>query len=211
MDGEFYEREGRRYHRPTHVLDYFAPPELVDWKIKTGRAEARRISRIALKHGSRVDELVRTGDAVTSKDDPEVRNCLKAFYKWKSDYGVGELVFPATHYCEIRGIAGTPDVYWEKAQDLIDVKSSKRIHESYLFQVGGCYASLVPFPVKRVAILRLDKELGDYEYVTNEKLGLSLEELKHGFNGLLDYYKAYKRVQSALKPKEKVYDGTSGE
>lgn len=213
MDGEFYERDGRFFDRPTHMLDYFAPPELVEWKVKTGFAESNRISRIALRHGSKIDELVRTNKAPKKSDSPEVLSCWKAWEKWKNDYAPGELLFPETQYDDVRLIAGTPDIYWPLRRMIIDVKSSKMVRPSYFFQTGGAYAGFksLPFPVERVGILRLDKELEDYEFVTNEQLGLSLPLLQKGFNGLVDYYKVYKLVQSTLKPKEKVYDGNDSE
>jgi hypothetical protein len=208
VDGEFYEKEGKLYGRPSHILDYFAPPELVDWKARTGLTEAKRISRIALKHGSRIDELIRESKAPKKSDSIEVVNCFRAWSKWLSDYSPKFIVFPPTGYCEKRMVAGTPDIYWEDQQDLIDVKSSKSVHENYFFQLGF-YASVSTSPIKRLAVLRLDKELGEYEYVTNEKVGMTVQDCIDGFNGLLAYYGRYKRVQSALKPKEKVYDGSN--
>lgn len=38
--------------RVTEVLDYFQAPELVEWKMKVGKAEAGKISRMALKIGT---------------------------------------------------------------------------------------------------------------------------------------------------------------
>jgi len=160
---------------------------------------------LALKHGKRIDDLIRENKEPNKKDSMEVKSCYRAWILWKSVFLPDELIFPETHYCEIRKIAGTPDIYWLGAQDLIDVKSSKTIHENYFFQLG-CYASLLPYPIKRLAVLRLDKELGSYEYVTNEKMGLSISDCVNAFNGLLIYYKIYKMAQSAIKPKERVYD-----
>lgn len=205
MDAEFYEKDGRQYDRPTRILDYFSPPELLEWKVRTGLKEAGRISRIALKHGKRIDELIRATKEPKKGDSPEVHKCYAAWLKWVDCYCPGPLVFPETLYCEARMIAGTPDIYWPEMEDLIDVKSAKTVHENYFFQLG-CYASMLPFPVKRLAVLRLDKELGEYEYVTNEQMGLSVADCVNGFNGLLIYFKLYQRAQSALKPKERVYD-----
>lgn len=212
MNDERYEKDGKFYDRPTHILDYFYPPELVDWKVRVGATDANKISRLALKHGSRIDELVRSGKDPKKTDSDEVKSCWIAWKKWLDEYQPKKLIFPETAYCNTRMIAGTPDIYWEERQELIDVKSSKALHEGYLFQVGGCYASLpLPFPVKSIAILRLDKEIQGYAYTTNKQLGLELPVLTNGFNGLLAYYRTYKLVQSTLKPKEKVYDGNSCE
>ena len=213
MDGEFYEKDGKKYDRPTHMLDYFTPPELVDWKIRTGATEAKRISRIALKHGARIDELVRSGKDPKKSDSDEVKSCHLAWNQWKSDNLVKDedIEFPGTFYDEVLGVAGTPDIYWKARRMMIDLKSSKAVHEGYLFQVGGFYSRHPDFVVERVAILRADKEIKQYEFRTNENLKLSLEELRASFEGLVTYYRGYKRVQGALKPKEKVYDGSSCE
>lgn len=205
MDGEFYLKDGLSYDRPTHILDYFAPPGLVEWKIRVGNREANRISKIALRHGKDIDELIRSGKEPKKSESLEVKNCYKAWLKWKEDYSPKRLLFPETGYCNSRMIAGTPDIYWEDALTLIDIKSSKAIHENYFFQLG-CYASLLPCRIETLAVLRLDKELGEYEFVTNKKVNLSINDCIAAFDGLLSYYRRYKRVQSTLEPKEKVYD-----
>lgn len=213
MDAEKYEKNGVFYDRPTHILDYFNPPELVDWKIRTPPAEVRRISRIALKHGSRIDELIRQGKEPKKSDDLEIKNCYKAWMKWKSDFMVKDedIEFPETFYDEENRLAGTPDIYWRPRRMMIDVKSSKSVHEGYLFQVGGFYSRHPKYPTDEVAILRSDKEIAEYQFVTNTSLKLSLEELRASFDGLVKYYRGYKRVQSTLNPKEKVYDGSYSE
>jgi len=207
---KYYERDGKEYDRITSITDYFTPPELVAWKVRTPPDDAKRISKLALKHGSKVDSLIRDNKEPGKSDDIEIFKCLEAYHKWREEFGKMTLIFPDTAYCDDRMIAGTPDVYWVEQETLIDIKSSKSLHEGYFFQVGGGYASFKhPFKIRNIAILRLDKELGEYAYTTNDKLGISLPNLICGFNGLLVYYRMYKAVQSTLKPKEKVYDGTA--
>lgn len=213
MDGPVYIKDGKEYLRPTHVLDYFYPPELVDWKIDIGRKEANKISRAALKHGKKIDELIRANKEPSKKDSEEVKSCWKAWMKWVGDFQPGELIFPETQYDEERMVAGTPDIYWVRQRMIIDIKSSKELHEGNFFQTGGCYAHFtsLPFPVERVGIVRLDKEIENYEFMTNEQLGLSLPILKKGFDGLVDYYRVYHRLKMKLQPREKVYDGSNSE
>ena len=55
-DFEFYEIGGRKYQRFSTIMDYFPHPKLVEWKVSLGKAEAGKISRAALKEGSRIDE-----------------------------------------------------------------------------------------------------------------------------------------------------------
>jgi len=81
---KFYEKDGRKYKRQSTIMDFFPHPDLVDWKVKVGKAEAGRIQRKALKIGSRVDELcekdVVDGSYKLRKADPfEVRSCMEAW------------------------------------------------------------------------------------------------------------------------------------
>ena len=210
MDEEQYSKDGKFYDRPTHILDYYKPPELVAWLIRTPASDVRKISRLALKHGKHIDELIRTNKAPKKSDSLEVKNCHKAWLKWKDDFMVKDedLEFPETFYDEGNMLAGTPDIYWKPKKIMIDVKSSKSLHEGYYLQVGGFYSRHPNYEVEEVAILRLDKELAEYEMTTNTKLKLTLEELRASFDGLVSYYRGYKRVQSTFDPKERVYDGT---
>ena len=65
----------------TEVLDYFIPKGLLDWYLKTGKKEAKRLSTVALKIGSRVDELIQEDITkgsykLSSKDSIDVKNCI---------------------------------------------------------------------------------------------------------------------------------------
>lgn len=44
--------------RVTQILDFFKPPYLVDWYIKVGKREARRLGTVAKKIGTRVHDLI---------------------------------------------------------------------------------------------------------------------------------------------------------
>ena len=57
-------------------------PGLVAWKVKVGQKQAGIISRRAMKVGSRVDEIIKTGSKPDSKDSSEVRSCFEGFNKW---------------------------------------------------------------------------------------------------------------------------------
>ncbi len=200
MDDEFYQKQEKSYERVTRVLDYFAPPELVSWKVKVGQKMAGIVGRQAIKTGKCVDEMIREGRIPKAKDSQEVKNCMIAWDAWKTDYAPSNIEFPSTLFCEKRLLAGTPDFIWKDGDELSDIKTSNSVRESYFFQLGA-YASLLPKTPKRISVLRLDKKLANYEFVTNESVGLSIYDCINGFNGLLLYYRAYQRVQSTLNRK----------
>lgn len=208
MDNEFYEKDGKQYERVTRILDYFAPPELVNWKVRVGKAEANKVSKVALKFGTRVHELIETNGKLSSKDGEEVKNCFKAFSSWKADNGNPSLINGSTLFCERRGIAGTPDAMM--GETLIDFKTSREVKAVHFAQLGA-YASLMSVTPKVLAILRLDKQSGIYEWVTNEKAGMTVEACIQAFNYALGYYRFNNRVQSTLKPNRATPEGEQDE
>lgn len=169
-DVPYYEREGKRYERITHVLDYFAPPELVDWKIRVGKREAGRISREAMKIGDNVDQCIRAlidgdGEHLPKLKTLEAQNCWEAFESWLQHYAPDiehrQLATANTVFSEELCTAGTPDLEWNVCT-VIDIKCSSAIRPSYWLQTEF-YGRNMPC-VKNKAILRLDKNLGIYEF-----------------------------------------------
>ena len=159
--------------RVTEVLDFFAPPWLVDWKLRVGKAEANRISKAAMKIGSRVDELIKrspmTGLVMEKSvaDKEEVKNCMVAYKKWLEVYKP-KAITPCTRlYATIEGIevTGEPDLDIDEC--ITDLKCASKISISHKIQ-DNVYEfirrqlKLKPYP--EVAILRLDKITGSFEY-----------------------------------------------
>lgn len=219
-DNEFYEKDGKNYHRPTRILDFFTPPELAEWKIKQAVEEnlekrkknpdanitsSNQISKLALKHGSRVDELIRSNEDPTKKDSSAILSCITAYRKWKNDYNVdhADLVFPETFFHNGLWVAGTGDFYWKASKTFIDAKSSKSIREAYFFQLGF-YSLDDKYDIDSLAVLRLDKEIADYEYLTNDKIGMTVTECQDGFKAALEYYKYYQLFKKAISPREPI-------
>ena len=205
MENEYYKKDGKFYERVTRITDYFCPPDLLKWKVETGKTASNRISKIALNFGSRVHNLIELGQEPKKTDKPEVIACLRAWESWKAKYlPTGEIIQGKTLYCEKRGIAGTPDFGYEntnglyRINTLVDIKTSREVKPINFVQLGG-YASMMDKRPDILAILRLDKTLGDFEYVTNEKIGMSVDQCIAAFNYLLGYYRFYKQVQSTLK------------
>lgn len=158
---EFYEKDGRQYQRITHILDYFPPPWLVDWKLRVGKKEARRVSTVALKIGDNVDEVVKAiamGIKAPRLKTPEAKSAYEGFSRWLDDYSP-TLSIPDTVFSDELGVAGTPDLVW--GDIVVDLKCSAYISPSYWLQTefyGRCLG------VSNKAILRLDKNLGNYEF-----------------------------------------------
>ena len=154
--------------RGTESSDYFKPEWLTNWVLRVGKREANASSKKALKTGTRIDEIVKSGNYVaSSKDTQEVKQSLKNFNAWKERYGVLSLLPLERRNDPNIGLTGEADFLWKETETLIDFKSSKRIYPEYIFQLGG-YKRL-GYQAKRLAILRCDKDLDDFEFKTNEE------------------------------------------
>ncbi len=183
--------------RVSEALDYFKPQWYADWLLRVGKKEASAISKKALKIGTRIDEIIRSGDYVAGKlDTKEVKQSLKNFNNWRERYGI-QTIRPLDRINdEAIGLTGEADFYWEEADTLIDFKSSKRIYPEYIFQLGG-YKRL-GFPGKRLAVLRCDKDLDEFEFKTNEDLGLTMEECVDAFESSFKHYRYYTHINNKL-------------
>ena len=115
---------------------------------------------------------------------------------WRERYGVRELKLLERVSDETIGLTGEPDALWVEKEVLIDWKSSSRISPNYFFQLGG-YKRL-GYDCKTLGIVRLDKELGTFEYLTNIDLGLTLEQCVDAFEAAFKHYKYYTHLQSKL-------------
>lgn len=151
--------------RVTEVLDYFKEPWYIDWVCRVGKAEAKKTGKMAMAIGSRVDELIKTGAATSKKDSVEVNTAMQAFDKWKAVYQPKVITNGTRLYANIGGVdvSGEPDIFVDGV--LVDIKCATKISLKYWIQVN-VYATLgadITLPTK-VAILRLDKKTGGYEY-----------------------------------------------
>lgn len=198
-DFEFYEKDGRKYDRFSNVAEYFQHPDLVKWKIDKGRAISGQISRKALKIGSRVDDLceqdIKEGAyKLKSKEAPEVLSCMKAWEQWKKDYPDHVIDISDTQntvFYDDWGVAGTADLVG--ATRILDVKTSRAVILMYWVQLAF-YNRQFKCPEKWV--LRLDKSLGEYEYVKCPD-EYSQEYLEAVFVGMLNVYKYFKSTEES--------------
>ena len=178
--------------RVTACLDYFTPPQLVEWKVTQGRAVANKIMRDAGKHGSRIDDIIKRGAVPDKKDKPEVHMCYLAWTKWKAIYNPDQVVAQTRLYGKIGKweVTGEPDLMINL--DLVDVKATNAIRKKNLIQVN-IYEELrrqngLP-PAESLRILRLDRTTGSFEYTNPEAFDPSFVVM---FSGLLDAMMYYK-------------------
>lgn len=192
--------------RVTQALGYFQTPELVAWRMRVGNKEANAISKKAMANGSRVHEIIASNNFLADKkDNQEVRNSLLAFLKWK--YSVDprqEEEF--INYSEKDrltdnkiGLIGLPDYFWVGKKTLIDFKCAKEVRPSHFFQLGG-YKRL-GIPAEILAILTLDPQNAEYEFITNEMLGISVESCVDAFESAFKHYKYYTFLEEKLSDK----------
>lgn len=172
----------------TEILDAFIPKGLLSWYLRTGAKEAKRLSTVAMKIGSRVDELIQTDITtgsykISAKDPIEVTNCMDAWKQFKQDYSPNITGVQIEVKSEEEKLVGHIDIIFNNR--VVDVKCASSIKPNYWLQVSK-YADMSKMPLKGVAILRLDKNLGTYQYV--EKDGWQDVVI---FDALLKAYRYY--------------------
>ena len=162
--------------RVTEVLSYFSEPWKLDWYAKYGKAHCNRVGKASMKIGSEVDEIIKAnvgGAYLPSKlKNKEVASCIEAYQKWHKVYQPKSIVPGTRLFATIDGVevTGEPDLFVDDV--LVDIKCSTKISPSYWVQVNmynyleGCsFGGTNSVTHSKVAILRLDKVSGSYEYV----------------------------------------------
>jgi hypothetical protein len=166
-----YIKEGVKYDRITSVLDYFAAPKLVEWKVKLGSKESNKISKVAKATGTRVDGLIKThittGKVKMSVNDSQsVVNCYRGYLQWQKDWQPKIECVDKTLFWEELGVAGTLDLL-HTTDGVIDVKCSESIRKNYWLQVA-MYTKMLEIlegkKYSKLSVLRLDKLTGDYQF-----------------------------------------------
>lgn len=195
----------------TEVLDYFQEPRLVEWKVKVGKREAKRLSTVAMKIGTRVHELIYqdwkcsgSGQVFKKSDSIEVRNCMQGWKQFKADYKPEILMMETELKQERLKIVGHRDMLVKVGEKfvILDLKTSSFIQQKHWLQVGK-YADIDFEGKDLIGILRLDKNLGIYEYKTKSDF-LTYSIL---FNGLLINYRFFN--QTPMGSTKEVANGDS--
>jgi hypothetical protein len=187
LDDKYYVKDGKNYERVTSILSYFQTPDLVKWKMRVGAKEAKRISTIAMKRGTNVDEAIRahvSGEKVPKFKTQEEENCFKAYLQWREDYNIQDCKSASTLFDDDVLIAGTPDLWLP--DETLDIKCAGQIRENYWLQTEW-YARKHGDSHK--SVLRLDGNLCQYEY---KKMPLS-DYHSSVFDALVTAYRFYNK------------------
>lgn len=196
MGSETYEG----FDRVSAILDTYQDPKLIAWKVLKGKKEANRISKEATKIGTNVDEYIKAeiqGLKLPKLKTQEAENCVRAWEKWKQDYGIDSKALKAGTrlFCEETKVCGEPDLIIPFQEEVLDIKCSSSIRPSYWLQTNW-YANQCNLPMR--SILRLEKNLGIYEY---ERRPVSEEESM--------IFKALTVIYRYFKPEKEVEDEPS--
>jgi hypothetical protein len=197
-----YKIDNVKYDRVTSVLGYFMPRPLLDWALREGAKEYKNKTKTAKAIGTRVDKiataiLANTHWCITDKDHPAIRNCVGAFKNWLNEEKPKVIDWQITVRDNELMVAGTYDLSLEDT--LIDIKCANRISLSYWIQLAT-YAKLSGKGFKKLAVLRLDKLTGDYQY----KVIDYTDDLYNLFLCMLNYYR-FENIYD--KKEEEVDDG----
>ena len=204
MSSEYIE-EG--YLRLTQVLDYFIPPELCNYLVRTGKKESGKIKRQTAKLGTRSHGLVeedflKGGYKLRKSDSYEVRQSMEAWEKFKKEYDVRIVDMEKRIYSKRYMVTARRDMLAviNGERTLLDLKITGAIRPKNWIQVamnalfeeenGGEH-------IDKLAILRLHKNLGDYEFVKRD----NEDRYRVVFEGLLSAYRFFHEEQSSQKAK----------
>lgn len=164
----------------TTVLDYLTEPELLAWMLRTSKPKREAMSEESKTIGSLVDVLIQKDlfpekfpASETILTDPKAIRCMRAWIEFKTarpDIILG--IKGIQLELEADGVIGHPDVYFEDANrwGIIDVKSSRSIYPKYWVQTAKYFdlAKRLKHPEDNkpgfIAVLRLDKETGEFHY-----------------------------------------------
>lgn len=186
--------DGVSYLHVTHVLDAWVEPWILEWKLDVGRVQANKTGRKAMAIGTRVDELIKR-DVIDKKyslrksDLKEVESCMKGWEKFKSEHPM-TMTVGTRYHSKVNYTTGEPDLLC--VDTLLDVKCSSQIEAKHWLQTGT-YNRDSQILLPKIAILRLDKFWGTYEFKTrpyNDAYGKI-------FDGILAAYR-YFEIKGAV-------------
>lgn len=180
----------------TEVLDYLTEPELLNWKLNNSKAKVKAISDEALRVGNAVDLLVqqdiRDGGYLVPEGDTPIENCMRAWELFKKDY---PLFVPSVLEMQTEltseDLIGHPDFI--HSNGITDLKCSKSIWPRHWTQTAKYFDlkfdnTSAAWSKGFIAVVRLDKKLGVYEYVKIEDQAYIAYEISVFDAYLLAYY-----------------------
>lgn len=198
-------REG--YDRLTHVIDYFIPPELCNYLVRTGKKESGKIKKQTAKLGTRShklieDDFLNGGYKLVKADSYEVRQAMEAWEKFKKEYDLKIVDMEKRLYSDVYMVTARRDMLAviNGKRTLLDLKVTGAIRPKNWIQVamnalfeeenGGEH-------IDELAILRLHKNLGEYEFVSRP----NEDRYRIVFEGMLNAYRFFQEEQSSKKAK----------
>ena len=198
MDERYYEIEGKKYERVSTILSTYTEPWVMEWKLKVGKRESGVTSRRALKIGTQVHNYVESdikegGYRLRKTELAQIWNCMRAWEKFKEAYKPHIIETEKRVYCSHMRVAGRYDGRSETT--LYDWKTSGSITQKNWVQLA-IYNHMSGLRLPNLAICRLDKNIGEYEY----------EEREMDY-GLVEVFKALHTVHRFFEPDENIEGG----
>lgn len=130
------------------------------------------------------------------KNSPnQVKTAFKAFLRWKKKYKFEVIEAEQTVWHEKYLYAGTLDIVGnitikgKKYLTIIDLKTSNEVYSDYIMQLASyvkAYEKRKNTKVKKIGLLRLDKDTGIPEYIP-----YTLKTINHAFKKFLCLVKYY--------------------
>lgn len=153
--------------RVTEVLSLYKEQWYIDWVLRVGKAEANRKSKEAMKLGTILDGIVKSGGEPPKDAKIDTVFAYEAFCKWREIYKP-KYIRPCSRInAVVNGVEVTGEPDFEIPDTTIDLKGAVKISVGYKKQVNT-YEYLrrlngLP-PNNYVGILRCCKEIGGFEY-----------------------------------------------
>lgn len=214
----------------TEILNTFPERELIEWKLRVGPKKVKEVSEEALMIGKTVDELIQAdvkglpiaSHGLPTQDTP-IYNCWLGWKKFKQAYPhfIPSLV-GVQHELRRDEITGHPDFLLQQnrhreytsslnERGVCDLKCATQIRPNYWTQVAA-YSWLQNSTENAnfLAILRLDKVTGSYEYAELT----DPDEIDYEVQVWLNYKVLYEHRQrvaerSRTMREDVAYDGVS--
>jgi len=185
---EYIKNNKAHFEDHTHAFDNICQDAITAYKNDTSK-------EIGTEVHLQIDQYIKSkGIEFARFSHEKVENCFKAFIDWlslnKIEFIETEKTLVNTKY----GFAGTCDAIAiiNGTKYLVDWKTSKSIYPEYALQLAAY--RLTEGNNLNVAILRLDKETGEYEFKDMTK---HIEKKEQAFLSLLDFY--YREKKRKLK------------
>lgn len=166
--------------------------------LKKAKSAFKTVGTEAMAIGTEVHKAIEAW--VKKKEDYRghnlnVQNALLGFHDWEHKNNVEWLHNEITVIDEVNCYAGTADAVAmiNGIKYLVDFKTSKAIYDEYRFQLAA-YKYALQFEVEAVAVLRIDKETGEFDF---KDLTKDIDVKYSAFLDLLRFY--YKSAKRRLK------------